>query len=228
MSAGAVIVAAGSSSRMRGTDKLWADLCGAPLIARTIVAFQACPDVGRVVLVTLPECVSRMEALCARHGFSKVSDVRPGGVTRQESVRLGLEALGSCDVVAVHDGARPLVTPELVSRGIQMARERGSALCAVRAKSTIKRVREDGAVVGTPPREELWEAQTPQVFRYDELLEAHRRAAVEGVECTDDAAVMEAAGHVVWVYEGDYRNLKVTTPEDLSLARALYGGEGCE
>ena len=219
---GAVIVAAGASTRMRGTDKLWADLDGAPLLARTILAFQECAAVGKVAVVSAAERVPDVRALCSALGLAKVEAVCTGGANRQESVLAGLRALTDCTMVAVHDGGRPLVTPALIERGLALARERGAALCAVPAKSTHKLVDPEGRVLSTPPREQLWEAQTPQVFRYAELLDAHTRAARAGATHTDDAALMEAAGHTVWVYEGSYRNIKVTTPEDLPLVRALY------
>lgn len=224
-SVGAVIVAAGSSSRMRGTDKLWADLFGRPLLARAIQAFEDCSEIERIVVVTSEGYGSRVREMVSASGFTKVVAVCSGGATRQESVFEGLKSLGECGLVVVHDGARPLVTPGLVDSGLDLARKRGAALCAVPAKNTIKVV-DEGRVVSTPPRETLWEAQTPQVFRYGELLGAHARMAGTGLPYTDDAALMEAAGHAVWVYEGSYRNVKVTTPEDLSVVRALYGGKG--
>ena len=220
--AGAVIVAAGASTRMQGADKLWADLDGAPLLARTLLAFQECAAVERVAVVSTAERESDVRALCAALGLAKVESICPGGANRQESVLVGLQALRDCALVIVHDGGRPLVTRTLIERGLALAHERGAALCAVRAKSTHKLVDPEGRVVSTPPREQLWEAQTPQVFHYAALLDAHSRAARTGEAYTDDAALMEAAGHTVWVYEGSYRNIKVTTPEDLPLVRVLY------
>lgn len=220
--AGAVVVAAGASTRMRGAHKLWADLHGVPLLARTLQVFQRCHGIERVVVVTSAGYAEDVRALCADGALGKVGAVCLGGADRQESVLLGLRALGPCALVAVHDAARPLVTPELIARGLEAAARWGSALCAVPAKSTFKLVDAEGRVVSTPPRERLREAQTPQVFRYAELLETHERAAREGRAYTDDAALMEAAGHEVRVYEGAYSNIKVTTPEDLPLVRALY------
>lgn len=221
---GVVIVAAGSSSRMLGTDKVWADLAGEPIIARTLQAFERCAEVGRIVVVCADGQEGRIVELGAAIGLVKLQEVCPGGETRQESVRFGLLRLGECELVAVHDCARPLVSQTIIQRGLALARERGSALCSVRAKNTIKVV-EGGRVLATPQRESLWEAQTPQVFRYTELLSAHVAAAQSGAAFTDDAALMEATGRDVWVYEGSYRNLKVTTPEDLLVARALWEGE---
>lgn len=220
----AVIVAAGSSSRMRGTDKLWIDLEGMPLLIRSIKAFHDLDIVQNIAIVMSPSLLSRAEQTVADYGLGKVSAICAGGATRQESVYLGLKAIGNADLVAIHDGARPLVSASTVMRGFELARERGCALCAVPVKNTIKQVTPDGSIAATPPRETLWEAQTPQVFRYDELMEAHKRARGLGLSCTDDAAVAEAAGHTVWVYEGTYQNIKVTTPEDLLIVRALLGG----
>lgn len=222
----AVLVAAGASTRMRGAHKLWADLCGEPLLARSLRAFDACADVARIVVVASPDATERVDGLRDRLGLRKVTAIRTGGRTRQASVLRGLRALEGCRFVAVHDAARPLVTPRLIELGLGLARERGAALCAVPARSTHKLVSEDGRVLSTPPRERLWEAQTPQVFAYTALLEAHERAAAEGREYTDDAALMEAAGYDVYVYDGAYANIKVTTPEDLELVRALAGGPG--
>lgn len=208
---------------MMGTDKLWVDLGGRPLLARTISAFQECPDVERIVVVASERQMARVRKLCLAQGFTRVVGVCSGGASRQASVLLGLLALGECDLVAVHDGARPLVTSALISAGYAAAREKGAAVCAVPAKNTVKVVSAEGLVLDTPDRAALWEAQTPQIFPYAELLAAHHRAAESELEYTDDAGLMEAAGIPVWVFEGSYANLKVTTPEDLLTARALHG-----
>ena len=218
---GAVVVAAGASTRMRGTQKLWAELGGEPLLAHTLRVFESCAEVGRVVAVVAERHLGDVRELCADRGFARVT-VCAGGENRQGSVLRGLRALGECELVAVHDGARPLVTGDLIRRGLEAGRRHGAALCAVPAKSTHKLVDAEGLVLSTPPRESLWEAQTPQVFRYAELLAAHERAAEAGALYTDDAALMEAAVHPVRVYEGSYHNIKVTTPEDLVVARALH------
>lgn len=216
---GALVVAAGASTRMQGVDKLRADLGGVPLLARTLAAFEASPDIHRLVVVTSTALwqAATIQKAAFPDGWAKCA----GGATRQASVKIGLHSLRQSDIVVVHDGARPLVTPDLIRRGIAQAREYGSALCAVPAKSTHKLVGPDGVVHSTPPRARLWEAQTPQVFRYRELLDAHTAAARDGREYTDDAALMEAEGYEVRVYEGAYSNIKVTTPEDLLVARAL-------
>jgi 2-C-methyl-D-erythritol 4-phosphate cytidylyltransferase len=147
----------------------------------------------------------------------KVAHRVPGGRRRQDSVREGLKA-GGCDWVVVHDGARPLVTPQLIEAGLAAAQETGAAVCALPAQDTVKRVDEEGRVVRTLDRRRLWLVQTPQVFRYDMLLDAHERSRQPA---TDDAALVERLGQEVRVFPGSPRNLKVTTPDDLALAEAL-------
>jgi len=215
---GAVVVAAGRSARMGGLDKLFAPLGGRPLLARTLAAFQECAAVRRVVLVLAAENLAQGLALAEEEGLSKVRTVCLGGRRRQDSVWEGLEALGPCDWVVVHDGARPLVTPQLIEEGLAAARETGAAVCALPAQDTVKRVDEQGRVLSTLERRRLWLVQTPQVFRCDILREAHERSRRTA---TDDAALVERLGYRVQVYPGSPRNLKVTTPEDLALAEAL-------
>lgn len=214
----AIVAAAGRSQRMGGPDKLFAPLGGRPLLARTLAAFQDCPAVDRVVLVLATESLAQGRALAEEEGFSKVRTVCPGGRRRQDSVREGLEVLGSCAWVVVHDGARPLVTRRLIEEGLAAAQETGAAVCALPAQDTVKRVDAQGRVLRTLDRRRLWLIQTPQVFRYDLLRRAHQCSRHPA---TDDAALVERLGHRVLVYPGSPRNLKVTTPEDLALAEAL-------
>jgi len=214
----AIVAAAGRSLRMGGPDKLFTPLGGRPLLAHTLAAFQDCPAVDRVVLVLAAEGLAQGLALAEEEGFSKVRTVCPGGRRRQDSVREGLEVLGSCAWVVVHDGARPLVTPRLIEEGLAAAQETGAAVCALPAQDTVKRVDARGRVLRTLDRRRLWLTQTPQVFRYDILRQAHQRSRRPA---TDDAALVERLGHRVQVYHGSLRNLKVTTPEDLALAEAL-------
>ena len=223
--AAAIILAAGRSERMAGEDKLWASLVGPdgrarPLLAYTISEFQACSAIERVALVLAADAVARGRALVQEERFDKVCAVVPGGARRQDSVRAGLDALVSCDYVAVHDGARPLVTPALIERGLAAAQETGAACCALPVPDTIKEAA-GGFVTRTLDRARLWLAQTPQVFRYDLLVQAHRSASGDA---TDDASMIEALGVNVRLFEGSPRNLKVTTPEDLALVQALLRG----
>ena len=215
---GGIIVAAGESRRMAGADKIFTPILGLPLIAHTVEAFEACPLVSELVLVLSPGKVVLGQSLAKQRGWRKVISVCQGGPRRQDSVRLGLEQLPPFPWVIVHDGARPCVRPELLERGVRAAQDGVAAVAAVLAKDTIKVVSPLGIVEATLPRDGLWMAQTPQVFRRDLLLEAHR-ACQETV--TDDAAMVEGLGHRVKVFTGDYSNLKVTTPEDLAVAEVI-------
>jgi 2-C-methyl-D-erythritol 4-phosphate cytidylyltransferase len=217
-SVGAIVAAAGRSERMGGRDKLFAVVGGRPLLAHTLGAFDACRGVDTVVLVLSPENMERGRGLVAEAGFSKVATVCQGGQRRQDSVRNGLEALASCQWVVVHDGARPLVTAELIERGLEVAKETGAAIAALPIGDTVKEVEPPDIIGRTLARGRLWAAQTPQVFRYDILREAHELAQAEA---TDDAALVEKLGHRVKVFEGSPRNIKVTTAVDLALVEAL-------
>ncbi len=216
--AGAVIVAAGSSRRM-GIDKMFADLAGAPLLARTVAAFQTCPEVDEIVLVMGAANREQGLALVQANGWDKVSAVCVGGELRQQSVARGLAALGPCDWVLIQDGARPLASHSLIRRGLDAARATGAAVAAVPSRDTIKMAEENGRVQCTLPRSRLWAVQTPQVFRADLI-----RAAYDDLEeeVTDDASLLERRGQPVELYFGGYDNIKVTTPEDLELARLLW------
>lgn len=230
MGVGAIIVAAGSSTRMAGSDKLFAPLNGRPLLAWTLAAFQECSAVNRVVLVLSAANLDRGRRLVQEHGLHKVSSICEGGPRRRNSVRLGLERLGPCDFVAVHDGARPLVTPDLILRGLEAARETGAAAPALPLADTVKEAGPDGLVVRTLDRSRLWAVQTPQVFRHDLLVRAHREVTADPSAAlragfTDDAAMLEALGLPVKLFPGDRRNIKVTTREDLRLVEALWAAD---
>lgn len=207
---------------MDGIDKLWAPLTGhtetRPLLAYSLAAFDACPSVSRAVLVVGEDALERARSLVRDQAFDKVGAVVAGGERRQDSVRAGMEALGTCEWVAVHDGARPLVTVELIEQGLLEARETGASCPVLAVADTVKEIDEAGFAVHTLERASLRLAQTPQVFRYDLLLEAHRRV---GEDATDDAAMVEALGVRVRLFPGTRRNVKVTTPEDLALVHAL-------
>ena len=217
-SLGVVVVAAGRSTRMGGVDKTFAPLLGQPLIAHTLDRFEEWAPAGEVVLVTAAESVARGRELALRRGYRKVTHVCSGGERRQDSVRAGLERLSPCDMVLVHDGARPCLDAALLQRGLDAAAEYGAACAGVPVKDTIKEVGADGLVQSTPDRARLWQAQTPQLFAYELLLDAHRHCLAEA---TDDAAMVESRGHPVRMFLGAYENLKVTTPEDLTLAEAF-------
>ena len=215
---GAVVVAAGSSSRMGGVDKIFAPVLGIPLIAYALDQLETFSPVTQVVLVLDEGCLDQGWELVGRRGYRKLTRVCAGGARRQDSVRSGLESLDPCDWVIVHDGARPCLDHAMLRRGLAAAAESGAAVAGVPVKDTIKVVSSQDVVVDTPPRERLWAAQTPQVFRYGLLWDAHQRC---NLPVTDDAAMVESLGHPVKMFLGSYENLKVTTPEDLIVAETL-------
>ena len=216
---GAVIVAAGSASRMGGIDKVMAPLGGEPMILRTVRAFEDCEAVKEIVIVTRQDLIGPIAELCS--GFTKIRSVVQGGSSRQESVKLGLLAF-SKDVrlAAVHDGARPLVSGELIDKVIRAAHSYGAAAPAIPVKDTIK-VFEGGFIAATPDRSTLRAVQTPQVMDRDLLLGALEKAEQEGTALTDDCSAVEHIGMRVRLVEGEERNLKVTTPLDLKIAELL-------
>ena len=215
---GVVVVAAGRSSRMGGTDKTFADVHGTPIIGHTLRRIAASESVDRIVLVVAADAVADGEAIVREMDIPKVVAVCAGGARRQDSVFAGLVAMGERRWVAIHDGARPCVTTGILDRALAEVRGSGAAIAAVPVKDTIKVVGAEQVISDTPDRATLWAAQTPQAFAYKILLDAHRAA---DAEYTDDAAMVEAAGHRVTVFRGEYENLKVTTPEDLDLVSVL-------
>ena len=220
---GAIIVAAGTSQRMGGVDKVLAPLGGKSVLARVIDAFEGCGSVDQIVVVLSKQNLEEGQQLVAEQGWSKVTDVCLGGRRRQDSVLDGLGLLDQCDWVVVHDGARPLVTADLIDQGLEAAKETGAAVAAVPVTDTIKVAGVDRLVQHTPARDDLWAVQTPQVFRFDIIAEAYRQA--EG-EVTDDATLVEQLGYGVKLYMGSYDNIKVTTPDDLILAEAFLQRRG--
>ena len=215
----AVIVAAGSASRMGGIDKVMAPLGGEPMIVRTVRTFQSCDAIREIVIVTREDLLVPIMDLC--HGFDKVRAVIVGGNSRDESVRKGLGALSAkTKLVAVQDGARPLVTWQVIDRAVRAANSYGAAAPAVAVKDTIKVVR-GGIVAATPDRSALRAVQTPQVFDIDLLTGALARAKQDGAAITDDCSAVERLGMSVKIVEGDERNIKVTTPMDLKIAEML-------
>ena len=220
---GAVILAAGSASRMGGIDKVMAELDGKPMIARTVRAFQECDAVSEIVIVTREDLILPITGLCK--ACPKVTAVVAGGKSRQESVGKGLNALSKdVKLAAVHDGARPLITWQLIDWVIRAANTYGAAAPAIPVKDTIKTV-EGGVVVNTPERSKLRAVQTPQVFDIDLLKGALLKAWQDGAEVTDDCSAVERLGMKVKIVEGDEKNIKVTTPMDLRIARMLLEGQ---
>jgi 2-C-methyl-D-erythritol 4-phosphate cytidylyltransferase len=215
---GAVIAAGGSSRRMDGVDKIFTDIAGKSVIWHVLQVFQGCDVVDQVVVVLGEASVERGVKLVEEGRFSKVTAVCAGGQRRQDSVAEGLKRLERCDWAVIHDGARPCLTVDLIERGLKEARQTGAAIAAVPLKETVKVVGSDGVIEGTPRRESLWAAQTPQIFRFDLIAGAYRMLRQE---VTDDASLVEALGYKVRVYMGLYDNIKLTTPEDLALAETI-------
>ena len=211
----AVLVGAGRGERL-GREKLFVSIAGRPAISLAVEAFEAADFVDEIVLVVRSEHLPRVRAMVGENGWRKVAAVVPGGERRQDSVLAGLAAAGAAEFVAIHDLARPLVTPELIGRVFAAAREGGAAVPGLPVRDTLKLV-EDGVVVRTVPRAGLWATQTPQIFRADLL-----KAAIDpGLEVTDEAAWLEARGVPVRIVLGDPANIKLTYPEDLEIAEAL-------
>ena len=216
---GAVIVAAGNASRMGGIDKVMAELKGEPMMLRTVRAFENCPVIQEIVVVTRPDLIAPIMGLCK--GFSKVTAVVAGGKDRPESVRNGMNALSSkVKLAAIQDGARPLITQAVIDRTVRAANTYGAAAPAVPVKDTVKVVR-GGVVRATPDRSALAAVQTPQVFDFDLLRGALKKAEQDNAQITDDCSAVENMGFTVKIVEGDERNIKVTTPMDLKIAELL-------
>ena len=220
---GAVLVAAGSASRMGGIDKVMAPLGGTPMIVRTARAFQDCEAIKEIVIVTRQDLILPITGLC--QGMDKVKVVVVGGGSRQESVWLGLNALSKgVELAAVHDGARPLVSGALIDRVVRAAHSYGAAAPAIPVKDTIK-VEQGGMIASTPDRSTLRAVQTPQVFDFDLLRGALQKAEKDGAAVTDDCSAVERLGMNIRLVEGEERNLKVTTPLDLKIAEMLLEEE---
>jgi 2-C-methyl-D-erythritol 4-phosphate cytidylyltransferase len=221
----ALIPAAGIGKRMGAEiNKQYLLLAGKPIVAHTLAIFEHAPFVNDIYLITpeqeIPYC---REQVVERYGFTKVRGIVPGGAERQHSVLNGLraaEGTADNDVVLIHDGVRPFIPAAVLERAVEVATLQDGALVAVPAKDTVKMVM-NGIVTETPPRENLWLAQTPQAFTYGVIRAAHEIAEAEGYLGTDDASLVERLGKNVHIVIGDYRNIKITTPDDLILAEAL-------
>ncbi|MDD2897770.1 MAG: 2-C-methyl-D-erythritol 4-phosphate cytidylyltransferase [Desulfuromonadaceae bacterium] len=222
----ALIPAAGMGKRMGASiNKQYLQLSGVPIVARTISVFEQSPLIDSIYLVIpveeIPYCREHIVEAC---GFRKVVAIVPGGKERQNSVMNGLRAMqdvvSDSDIILIHDGVRPLITELVLQQSIASAKLYDGVLVAVPVKDTIKTVR-DGVVIDTPCRELLWQAQTPQAFRFGKIFSAHVSAETTGFIGTDDASLVERIGGKVHVIRGEYQNIKITTPEDLTLAESF-------
>jgi len=214
----AVIVAAGLGKRFGG-DKIFSDLGGKPVLAHSLLAFEGCEAINEIIVVTTAENIEKAAALAAEFKISKLSGVIEGGSARSDSVRAGVLSVSKkADYIAVHDGARPLITRDVITRTIDKAKKYHAAIAAVNVKSTVK-ICSSGQITETPKRDRVYEAQTPQIFDADLLLAAVSN--YPNASFTDESALIESLGVTVHIAEGDYRNIKITTPEDLIVAKAL-------
>ena len=225
-----VVPAAGQGKRMNaGINKAFLTLLGTPMLVRTMQKLSACSKVDEIIVAVGADEVENTRKL-----LEHVPDIKPfavvaGGAERQDSVANGLRAVSfEADIVLVHDAARPMVSVETIEKVIAAAEKNGAAIAAVPAKNTIKVVDAGGIVKRTPERASLWEIQTPQGFKKDILNEAYQKAFADGFTGTDDASLVERAGHLVEVVMSDYRNIKITTPEDLLIAEAFLGSEALD
>lgn len=219
--AAAIIVAAGRGTRLGAPDKILLPLAGTPLLAHSVAAAEAADTVADIIIVAGMHTKATIEQLMARSNWRKVRHVALGGERRQDSVEAGLRLIpDDIDVVAVHDGARPLATAEMFDACIRAAARAGAAITAIPVTDTLKRV-VDNCIVETVPRAHLWAAQTPQAFRTQVLRDAFAYATAHHIEVTDEAGLLEALGVAVEVVAGSSSNLKITRPEDLSIAEAL-------
>ena len=217
----AVVLAAGSSVRM-GSDKILARLGELPVLARTLRPFQECSCVKEIVVVTAADKLEEVTELCREYNIGKVTKVLCGGKTRTESALTGVsEVSGRIPLIAIHDGARPLVTEELIRRCIEAAAEKLAVVPAIRSTDTLKTAGEDGAIIGTVDRETTWRIQTPHVFKADLIKGALTKAMKQGLPLTDDSSAMEILGVTTYIVEGDEENIKLTRPLDLLLAAAI-------
>ncbi|PZD96966.1 2-C-methyl-D-erythritol 4-phosphate cytidylyltransferase [Paenibacillus sambharensis] len=217
----AIVVAAGRGTRMGTAEsKQYLPLLGKPILIHTLQLFERMEDIAETILVTGENDIERCRELVREYGLGKVKAVVPGGAERQHSVYQGLKASGS-DWVLVHDAVRPLVSPLAVRRCMAAAVHSGAAVLAVPVKDTIKKVGPGGVIEDTPDRSSLWAIQTPQAFNSARLMECHVRAEADAFVGTDDAMLVERCGQQVTVAEGEYTNIKITTPEDLPWAAFL-------
>lgn len=225
----AIVLAAGKGTRMnRQINKVYLPLKDKPIIAHTLEAFYRVSLVHGIVIVISPgeEDLFR-ERILETYPPQKPVKIVPGGAKRQDSVYNGLKALSQdTGIVLIHDGARPLITTDIIHKSIKVAEKYGAAVVGVPVKDTIKKLKPDGSIEKTIDRSLLWHAQTPQTFRYSLIMEAHSKARQEGYIATDDSALVEHLGRAIYMLQGDYNNIKITTPDDLTLGEEILSRTG--
>ncbi len=218
---GAIIVSAGLSTRMQGIDKSGFQIDGVPLLVHTARVFQFTTAIDEISLVVREDQILSIQQLIEEYSLTKVKAVCIGGKTRRDSVKIGLESLSSVSWIVVHDGARPLVTKDLIIQGLDMAKKTGASTAGIPLKDTLKTVSSKSMVVETLDRNSIVLVQTPQTFRREILEKAHQEFSGEAV---DDAVMVEKLGIPVFVYPGLNSNIKITTPEDLKFLKVLMKG----
>ncbi len=222
MDTSAIIVSAGNSSRMNGIDKQFSLIENIPVIGHCMLAFEKCESIYEIIVVTKAENAEKIKATAAGLGISKLTHVVEGGSTRQASVVNGIKKVSEMTkMIAVHDGARPLIKSENIQKVIADARIFGGATLGVPVKDTIKVV-SDNLITDTPPRSSLYITQTPQVFKKSVYMRGMDFALRNGLDFTDDCQLAESIGVKVYMTKGDYTNIKITTPEDLSIAEIIF------
>jgi len=219
----AIIAAAGSGSRMGiNFNKQFIKVKDKPILYYTLNAFDKNPFVDNIIITAKEDEIDFIkEEIICKYKLSKVSNIIAGGKERQDSVFNALKFLSDFEIVLIHDGARPFVNKEIIENGIKNSIKFGAAACGVRPKDTIKLKGKNGFSSGTLNRDELFSVQTPQCFKYELIFEAHKRAFEQGAKYTDDTAVIESFGKNVYLYDGSYENIKITTPEDLIFANRI-------
>ena len=226
LKATAIIVAGGTGSRM-GSEipKQFLEVLGKPVISYTLNAFSKCDEITDIIIVTLPEYLMYCKDIVDTFGFKKVRTIVPGGCNRCESVRNGLkEVKDDCEIVAVHDGVRPMIEPKVISNAIITASEYGCAAVGVKMKDTIKVADNNGFISHTADRDMLWQIQTPQVFKKDIINALYEDFSNDSIVATDDCFLAEQAGYKIKIVEGSYENIKITTPQDIYIMKGLLGG----
>ena len=216
----AVIPAAGSSTRMGGGNKLMLEIDDIPVLARTIMAFESCVEIDEIILVCREKDMVAYQDLVANFDFAKVSRIVRGGRTRTESVLAGVRAADQASYVAIHDGARPMVSDDIITETVRAAIRDRAAAPVVPIKDSVKKL-EGGKIVADVPRSGIVAVQTPQCFERELILSALEKAAAENLPLTDDCSAVELLGVSCTATEGSYQNLKITTPEDIAIAEAL-------
>jgi 2-C-methyl-D-erythritol 4-phosphate cytidylyltransferase len=224
----AIVVAAGKGTRLGGDQpKQFLELCGVPVIVHTLRQFERCEEINEIIVVVPAEDTAAFSSLAEKFEVRKLSRVVAGGATRARSVQCGLNAIGNAEIVAVHDGVRPFVTPDEIDRVVAAARASGAAILVALVADTIKDI-ENGLVKRTAQRQNLRRALTPQCFRYDLLKRAYDQldeVEAAGIEVTDDSLLVERLGAEIVAVEGSARNIKITQEEDLALAEAILKQE---